>query len=83
MTLQNCISGVTDPIENHTSMILPLLRLSYPYEQIVLLKLIPDSVLLSLLWCHYMVVNVSVQYNGGFPPDIILLTLRDYIGEPF
>ena len=21
-----------------------------------------------------MVINISVQYNGGFPPDIILLT---------
>ena len=24
-----------------------------------------------------MVINVSVQYNGGFLPDIILVTLRD------
>ena len=30
-----------------------------------------------------MVINISVQYNGGFLPDIILLTLFDYIGEPF
>ena len=30
-----------------------------------------------------MVINVSVQYNGGLLPDIILLTLCDYIGEPF
>ena len=30
-----------------------------------------------------MVTNVSVQYNGGFLPEIILLTLCDYIGEPF
>ena len=30
-----------------------------------------------------MAINVSVQYNGGFLPDIILLTLHDYIGEPF
>ena len=30
-----------------------------------------------------MVINVSAQYNGGFSPEIILLTLRDYIGEPF
>ena len=29
-------------------------------------------------WCPYMAINVSVQYNGGFPPDIILLTLCDY-----
>ena len=27
--------------------------------------------------------NVSVQYNGGLPPDVILLTLCDSIGEPF
>ena len=26
---------------------------------------------------------VSVQCNGGLPPDIILLTLCDSIGEPF
>ena len=29
-----------------------------------------------------MVINISVQCNGGFLPDIILLTLWDYIGEP-
>ena len=31
----------------------------------------------------YIVINVSVQYNGGFLPEIILLTLCDNIGEPF
>ena len=30
-----------------------------------------------------MVIDVSVQYNGGFLPEMILLTLCDYIGEPF
>ena len=32
-----------------------------------------------------MVVNVSIQYNGGLLPDIILLTLCDYIAlaNPF
>ena len=30
-----------------------------------------------------MAISVSVQYNGGLLPDIILLTLCDYIGEPF
>ena len=24
--------------------------------------------------CPYMAINVNVQYNGGFLPDIILLT---------
>ena len=27
--------------------------------------------------------NARVQYNGGLLPDIILLTLCDYIGEAF
>ena len=36
-----------------------------------------------LFWCPYMVINVSVQCNGGLLPDIILLTLCDFIGEPF
>ena len=31
-----------------------------------------------------MLINVSVHYNGGLRPDIvILLTLCDSIGEPF
>ena len=30
-----------------------------------------------------MAINLSVPYNGGLLPDIILLTLYDYIGEPF
>ena len=25
-------------------------------------------------WCPCMAINVSVQYNGGLLPDIILLT---------
>ena len=32
-------------------------------------------VLLSLFWCPSMVITVSVQYNGGILPDIILLRL--------
>ena len=28
-------------------------------------------------------IKVSVQYDGGLLPDNILLTLCDYIGEPF
>ena len=30
-----------------------------------------------------MVINVSVQCNDGLLPDIIILTLFGYIGEPF
>ena len=29
-----------------------------------------------------MVINISVQYNGGFLPDIILLIQGTRIGEP-
>ena len=33
------------------------------------------SVLFSMFfWCPCMAINVSVQYNGGLLPDIILLT---------
>ena len=30
-----------------------------------------------------MEINVTVQYNGGLVPDIILSTRCSYIGEPF
>ena len=47
-------------------------------------KVIPDSVLVSLFWCPYMVINVGAQYyNGWFLPEIIMLTLFDYVVEPF
>ena len=29
---------------------------------------------LMFFWCPYIAMNVNVQYNGGFLPDIILLT---------
>ena len=29
---------------------------------------------LMFFWCPYMAINVNVKYNGGFLPDIILLT---------
>ena len=29
---------------------------------------------LKFFWCPCMAINVSVQYNGGLLPDIILLT---------
>ena len=29
-------------------------------------------------WCPCVAINVSVQYNGGLLPDIILLTLCYY-----
>ena len=30
------------------------------------------------VWCPCMAINVSVQHNGGFLPDIILLTQSYY-----
>ena len=55
-----------------------------PISRMILLKAI-SCIITSLLlfWCPYMVINVSVQCNGGLLPDIILLTLCDSIGEPF
>ena len=40
------------------------------------LSLLFDDVLvcLNVCWCLYMAINVSVQYDDGFLPDIILLT---------
>ena len=35
---------------------------------------IVSGVLLMFFWCPCMAINVSVQYNGGLLPDIILLT---------
>ena len=29
---------------------------------------------LMFFWCPYMAINVNVQYNGGFLPDIVLWT---------
>ena len=29
---------------------------------------------LNVFWCPYVAIDVNVQYNGGFLPDIILLT---------
>ena len=51
------------------------------------LSLLFDDVLvcLNFCWCPCMAINVSVQYDGGFPPDIILLTQCYYLpsGNPF
>ena len=35
---------------------------------------IVSGLFLLFFWCPCMAINVSVQYNGGFLPDIILLT---------
>ena len=33
-----------------------------------------SGLFLMFFWCPCMAINVNVQYNGGFLPDIILLT---------
>ena len=47
------------------------------------LSLLFDDVLFCLpfCWCPCMAINVSVQYDGGFLPDIILLTQCYYHRE--
>ena len=35
---------------------------------------IVSVLLLLVFWCPCMAINVSVQYNGGLLPNIILLT---------
>ena len=42
---------------------------------LLLLYIIMFTVLSSpFFWCPCMAINISVQYNGGLLPDIILLT---------
>ena len=41
-----------------------------------------EFVCLPFCWCPCMAINVSVQYDGGLLPDIILLTNVITIGEP-
>ena len=40
----------------------------------MLYYIVSGVVLLMFFWCPCMAINVSVQYNGGLLPDIILLT---------
>ena len=49
-------------------MVLCVLDLSLLFDDVPVLFCLP------FCWCPCMAVNVSVQYDGGFLPDIILLT---------
>ena len=40
----------------------------------VMVYYIVSGVLLMFFWCPCMAIDVSVHYNGGLLPDIILLT---------
>ena len=78
---------------NNTTTLFLTLSFSIPYillhrspelVQVVQKYCIASLILfLFLFWCPYMVINVSVQYDDELLPDIIPLTLCDYIGEPF
>ena len=52
--------------------------------KILYCKVTIDSLL--LFWCPYMLIEVSVQYNGGLLPDIVILLTLAYatsLGNPF
>ena len=40
----------------------------------VMVYYIVSGLLLMFFWCPCMAINVNIQYNGGFLPDIILWT---------
>ena len=44
----------------------------------ILLQYNATGVMLGYDWWLCMVINISVQYNGGFLPDIMLLTQGYY-----
>ena len=53
--------------------------IAYVIRSILLLPCVMVYYVVSVLflmffWCPYMAINVSVQYNGGLLPNIILLT---------
>ena len=60
------------PLLSHTILI----RETAPYIVINLFHYVQYYTMFCLVfvWCPCMAINVSVQYNGGLLPDIILLT---------
>ena len=44
------------------------------YFWVVLVVVCTTMFLFCFVWCPCLAINVSVQYNDGFLPDIILLT---------
>ena len=59
---------------NHTRLCIYSLCNSILLPPCVMVYYIVSGVLLMFFWCPCMAINVSVQYNGGLLPDIILLT---------
>ena len=52
--------------------------------QCVMVYYIVSGALLMFFWCPCMAINISVQYNGGLLPDIMLLTQCYFqSGNPF
>ena len=59
------------------------LKAYYVIYSVLLLPCLTVYYIVSVLfllyfWCPSMAINVSVQYNGGLLPDIILLIQRHY-----
>ena len=53
------------------------------FNDCIVLSLLFDGVLVChpFCWCPCIAINVSVQYDGGFLPDIVLLTQCYYHRE--
>ena len=67
-----CSGSVFTAYLCNSSLLLPFLMVYY---------IVPVLLLLAF-WCPCMTINVSIQYNGGLLPDIILLTQCYPIGVP-
>ena len=79
--LPNIIILLTQDYYHHQGTRLNIMLWLCPYSICNSILLLPCLVIyyyiflfLMLVWCPGMAVIVSVQYNGGFIPDIILLT---------
>ena len=49
----------------------------------VMVYYIVSGLLLMFFWCPCMAINVNVQYNGGFLPDIIVDPMLSASGNLF
>ena len=70
-----------DIIYTIETMLLPVLW--YLWMVLVVICTAMFLFVLKFFWCPCMASNVSVQYNGGLFPDIILLTQCYYHRELF
>ena len=66
--LPDIVTTIGEP--RNSILLLPCCMMYYSYVVSVLFLL--------FVWCPCMAINVSVHYNGGLLPDIILLTQCHY-----